>query len=88
MFLLRLQSWPELFPTLHQMLETQRDECVDGSFSTFAKLCEDCQDQLDSEEMEGDLNILIQVSITDSDSGVDFWQGRTFCSNVNRIDDL
>ena len=59
----RLQSWPELFPTLHQMLETGRDECVEGSFSTFVKLCEDCQDQLDSEEMEPVLNTLIQVGI-------------------------
>ncbi|CBY08006.1 unnamed protein product [Oikopleura dioica] len=56
-----LQYWPELFPCLHQMLDTGRDECIDGAFSTFVKLCEDCQDQLDTEEMEGVLNNLIET---------------------------
>ena len=44
------------------MLSTGREDCVEGTFSTFVKLCEDCQDQLDSEEMEPVLNQLIQVS--------------------------
>ena len=57
----RLTTWPELFPALHQMLSTGREDCVEGTFSTFVKLCEDCQDQLDSEEMEPVLNQLIQV---------------------------
>ncbi|CAG5094261.1 Oidioi.mRNA.OKI2018_I69.XSR.g13398.t1.cds [Oikopleura dioica] len=56
-----LQYWPELFPCLHQMLDTGRDECIDGAFSTFVKLCEDCQDQLDQEEMEPVLNNLIET---------------------------
>jgi transportin-1 len=56
-----LTTWPELFPALHQMLSTGREDCVEGTFSTFVKLCEDCQDQLDSEEMEPVLNQLIQV---------------------------
>lgn len=43
------------------MLSTGREDCVEGTFSTFVKLCEDCQDQLDSEEMEPVLNQLIQV---------------------------
>ena len=46
------------------MLDTGRDECVEGAFSTYVKLCEDCQDQLDSEEMETVLNGLIQVFYT------------------------
>ena len=46
------------------MLSTGREDCVEGTFSTFVKLCEDCQDQLDSEEMEPVLNQLIQVSNT------------------------
>jgi len=56
-----LTTWPELFPALHQMLSTGREDCVEGTFSTFVKLCEDCQDQLDSEEMEAVLNQLIQT---------------------------
>ena len=56
-----LASWPELFPALHLMLESGREECVEGTFETFVKLCEDCQDQLDSEEMEPVLNQLIQT---------------------------
>ena len=80
-----LSTWPELFPALYQMLgtllgqnlkfwlpfsESGRDECVDGTFETFVKLCEDCQDQLDSEEMEPVLNQLIQTFLRYCNYGV------------------
>ena len=52
------------------MLESGREECVEGTFETFVKLCEDCQDQLDSEEMEPVLNQLIQTFLRYCNYGV------------------
>lgn len=65
------------------MLDTGRDECIDGAFSTFVKLCEDCQDQLDTEEMEGVLNNLIEVCSEWNGNGSFFKTFLRYCGFQN-----
>uniref|UniRef100_U5EWX2 Putative nuclear transport receptor karyopherin-beta2/transportin importin beta superfamily n=1 Tax=Corethrella appendiculata TaxID=1370023 RepID=U5EWX2_9DIPT len=54
-----LQNWPELLPTLCEMLDSQEYSVCEGAFGALQKICEDSADILDSAELNRPLNIMI-----------------------------
>jgi len=52
-------SWPELLPTLCEMLDSQEYSICEGAFGALQKICEDSAELLDSSELNRPLNILI-----------------------------
>ncbi|ETN63269.1 importin beta-2 [Anopheles darlingi] len=54
-----LQNWPELLPTLCDMLDSQDYSVCEGAFGALQKICEDSADTLDSNTMSRPLNIMI-----------------------------
>lgn len=54
-----LQNWPELLPTLCDMLDSQEYSVCEGSFGALQKICEDSADTLDSAALNRPLNIMI-----------------------------
>lgn len=54
-----LTSWPELLPTLLQMLESNDCHMCEGAFGALEKICEDSSEYLDSDALNRPLNYLI-----------------------------
>jgi transportin-1 len=54
-----LINWPELLPSLFQLIESDNQIICEGAFSAIFKICEDCNEQLDSEALNRPLNVLI-----------------------------
>ncbi|XP_049292266.1 transportin-1 [Anopheles funestus] len=54
-----LQNWPELLPTLCDMLDSQDYIVCEGAFGALQKICEDSADTLDSSALNRPLNIMI-----------------------------
>lgn len=54
-----LQNWPQLLPTLCEMLDSQDYNVCEGSFGALQKICEDSADILDSAVLNRPLNIMI-----------------------------
>ena len=54
-----LSSWPELLPTLCNMLDSDNYDACEGSFGALQKICEDSAEVLDSDTVSRPLNILI-----------------------------
>ncbi|XP_040563993.1 transportin-1 [Lepeophtheirus salmonis] len=54
-----LSQWPDLLPTLCQMLDSPDYNSCEGAFGALLKICEDLGELLDSEELNRPLNILI-----------------------------
>uniref|UniRef100_A0A182WMC8 Transportin-1 n=1 Tax=Anopheles minimus TaxID=112268 RepID=A0A182WMC8_9DIPT len=54
-----LQNWPELLPTLCDMLDSQDYIVCEGAFGALQKICEDAADTLDSSALNRPLNIMI-----------------------------
>ena len=54
-----LQNWPELLPTLCDMLDSQDYSVCEGAFGALQKICEDSADVLDSSALNRPLNIMI-----------------------------
>ncbi|XP_044734590.1 transportin-2 [Chrysoperla carnea] len=54
-----LTTWPELLPTLCQMLESTDYNVCEGAFGALQKICEDSAELLDSDALNRPLNILI-----------------------------
>uniref|UniRef100_A0A182MHE7 Transportin-1 n=1 Tax=Anopheles culicifacies TaxID=139723 RepID=A0A182MHE7_9DIPT len=54
-----LQNWPELLPTLCDMLDSQDYIVCEGAFGALQKICEDAADTLDSNALNRPLNIMI-----------------------------
>ncbi|XP_053672193.1 transportin-1 isoform X2 [Anopheles nili] len=54
-----LQNWPELLPTLCDMLDSQDYSVCEGAFGALQKICEDSADTLDSTDLNRPLNIMI-----------------------------
>lgn len=52
-------QWPELLPTLCELIDSNNPDAAEGAFSTLHKICEDCSDQLESNALNGPLNLLI-----------------------------
>lgn len=52
-------NWPELLPTLCDMLDSQEYSICEGAFGALQKICEDSAEVLDSNELNRPLNILI-----------------------------
>jgi transportin-1 len=52
-------NWPELLPTLCEMLDSQEYSLCEGAFGALQKICEDSADVLDSNELNRPLNIMI-----------------------------
>jgi transportin-1 len=52
-------NWPELLPTLCEMLDSQEYSICEGSFGALQKICEDSAEVLDSNELNRPLNIMI-----------------------------
>lgn len=55
----KLSSWPELLPTLCNMLDSQNYNTCEGAFGALQKICEDFGDQLQTEAWSTPLNVLI-----------------------------
>ncbi|CAG5107158.1 Similar to TNPO1: Transportin-1 (Homo sapiens), partial [Cotesia congregata] len=54
-----VSTWPELLPSLCQMLDSQDYNVCDGSFSALQKICEDSAELLDSDTVNRPLNVFI-----------------------------
>lgn len=54
-----LQNWPQLLPSLCDMLDSQDYNVCEGSFGALQKICEDSADILDSAVLNRPLNIMI-----------------------------
>jgi transportin-1 len=52
-------NWPELLPTLCDMLDSQEYSICEGAFGALQKICEDSAEVLDSNELNRPLNIMI-----------------------------
>lgn len=52
-------NWPELLPTLCEMLDSQEYSICEGAFGALQKICEDSAEVLDSNELNRPLNIMI-----------------------------
>lgn len=52
-------NWPELLPTLCEMLDSQEYSICEGAFGALQKICEDSAEVLDSSELNRPLNIMI-----------------------------
>ncbi|XP_023245329.1 transportin-1 [Copidosoma floridanum] len=54
-----LSSWPELLPTLCQMLDSQDHNACKGAFNALEKICEDSAEQLEADTVRNPLDVLI-----------------------------
>ncbi|XP_045481488.1 transportin-1 isoform X1 [Harmonia axyridis] len=54
-----LSSWPQLLPTLCNMLDSQDYNVCEGAFGALQKICEDSSEALDSDTVNRPLDILI-----------------------------
>lgn len=54
-----LTNWPELLPSLCQLLDSEDYNTCEGAFGALQKICEDSADFLDSEVLNRPLNVLI-----------------------------
>ncbi|XP_046847049.1 transportin-1-like [Xenia sp. Carnegie-2017] len=54
-----LIHWPQLLPSLCQLLDSEDYNICEGSFGALQKICEDSTEQLDSDALNRPLNILI-----------------------------
>lgn len=54
-----LLNWPELLPTLCEMLDSQEYSVCEGAFGALQKICEDSAEVLDSGALNRPLNIMI-----------------------------
>lgn len=52
-------NWPELLPTLCEMLDSTEYSICEGAFGALQKICEDSAEVLDSNELNRPLNIMI-----------------------------
>lgn len=52
-------NWPELLPTLCEMLDSTEYSICEGAFGALQKICEDSAEVLDSSELNRPLNIMI-----------------------------
>lgn len=52
-------NWPELLPTLCELLDSQEYSLCEGAFGALQKICEDSAEVLDSNELNRPLNIMI-----------------------------
>mmetsp|Transcript_74295 Transcript_74295/g.124000 ORF Transcript_74295/g.124000 Transcript_74295/m.124000 type:complete len:895 (+) Transcript_74295:39-2723(+) len=59
-----LEAWPQLVPTLYQMLDSTDTNQVDGAFSALAKICEDSSGRLAADAEPQPLNFLIPKFIS------------------------
>lgn len=51
-----LNNWPQLLPSLYEMLDSEDDNVCEGAFIALRKICESSTEALDSEEL---LDIMI-----------------------------
>ncbi|KAG8226818.1 hypothetical protein J437_LFUL007113, partial [Ladona fulva] len=54
-----LTSWPDLLPTLCNLLDSQDYNVCEGSFGALQKICEDSAEELDNDALNRPLNVLI-----------------------------
>ncbi|XP_041673824.1 transportin-1-like [Drosophila eugracilis] len=54
-----LQHWPQLLPSLCEMLDSQDLNVCEGAFSALQKICEDSAEILDSAVLNSPLNVMI-----------------------------
>ncbi|KAJ7323741.1 Transportin-1 [Desmophyllum pertusum] len=54
-----LTNWPQLLPTLCQLLDSEDYNVCEGAFGALQKICEDSAEQLDSDALNRPLIILI-----------------------------
>lgn len=54
-----LQNWPQLLPSLCDMLDNQDYNVCEGAFSALQKICEDSAEILDSATLNRPLNVMI-----------------------------
>ncbi|KAH8235179.1 hypothetical protein KR032_009840 [Drosophila birchii] len=54
-----LHNWPQLLPSLCEMLDNQDYNVCEGAFSALQKICEDSADILDSAALNRPLNVMI-----------------------------
>lgn len=54
-----LNQWPQLLPSLCEMLDSQDYNVCEGAFGALQKICEDSTEALDSEALNRPLNIMI-----------------------------
>lgn len=52
-------NWPQLLPTLCDMLDSQDYDLCEGAFSALRKICEDHSERLDAADLNRPLNIMI-----------------------------
>ncbi|XP_028404498.1 transportin-1-like isoform X2 [Dendronephthya gigantea] len=54
-----LIHWPQLLPSLCQLLDSEDYSVCEGAFGALQKICEDSSEQLDSDALNRPLNVLI-----------------------------
>lgn len=54
-----LTNWPQLLPTLCQLLDSEDYNVCEGAFGALQKICEDSAEQLDSDALNRPLIVLI-----------------------------
>ena len=54
-----LGNWPDLLPTLCNLLDSDNYTVCEGSFGALQKICEDSAEVLDSDSLNRPLNVLI-----------------------------
>ena len=54
-----LTNWPDLLPSLCNMLDNEHPTVCEGSFGALQKICEDSAEILDSDSLNRPLNVLI-----------------------------
>lgn len=54
-----LANWPDLLPTLCNLLDSDNYAVCEGSFGALQKICEDSAEVLDSDSLNRPLNVLI-----------------------------
>ena len=54
-----LGNWPDLLPTLCNLLDSDNYAVCEGSFGALQKICEDSAEVLDSDSLNRPLNVLI-----------------------------
>jgi len=59
-----LKNWPELLPTLCNLLDSDNTTVVEGSFGALKKICEDLAEQLDGDVQDRPLNFMIPKFLT------------------------
>ena len=64
MFAGELTQWPELLPSLCEMLDSEVYTTCEGSFGALQKICEDSAEILDSDNLNRPLNVLIPKFLT------------------------